>query len=149
MGLFPYTCPECGGGYHRCGTKHDNDEGDESIECDGGQCCWEDDVVFPMKQVDDTIKYYSGQYSGYGDVDTRRLNKVFSLEFEEYFEDWTHQNIEIVTDRFICKSCFLQTHSENEIMPDNKLTLDELNSDENLINELKLNTWSKFTPLKI
>jgi hypothetical protein len=116
MGMFPYTCNECGGAYERCGTTHYNEEDDDSCEeCGGGQFCWEDEVIAvgPIKWyagddihkqwVQSFLKQYKkrkplvlqGRYEGYGELHVT-LNElphnlqvvVVPVEFEEYLDGW-------------------------------------------------------------
>ena len=53
MGYFSYDCAKCGGGDSRCGQNHKN--------CEGGQFCWEDSMVFKYGRTK-----IQGVYDGYG-----------------------------------------------------------------------------------
>ena len=55
MGYFPYECETCGGGEERCGR------GQEHKNCQGGQMCWEDAMVFKCGRIK-----IQGVYDGYG-----------------------------------------------------------------------------------
>nr|QBK86608.1 MAG: hypothetical protein LCMAC102_04030 [Marseillevirus LCMAC102] len=93
MGMFPYECPICGGGYKRCGSDDCDDD-----ECDGGQFCWENEVYFKWKG-----KYRKGKYSGYGYVKYEN-KEIYSLENKEkYFKSWG--NVKYTTENFTCASC--------------------------------------------
>jgi hypothetical protein len=86
MGMFPYHCIVCGGGYKRCGRTHDHLSAGEE-PCQGDQFCWQDkcvvfidptDVQSFMSDQEDLIRFvqestaarrhYRGTYAGYGEV---------------------------------------------------------------------------------
>ena len=112
MGLFSYECPICGGGEQRCGTNHESDGYVSDYVCDGGQCCWENNVIY--KELGSNC-YEEATYSGYGYVENGR-NEIYTIDFEMYFDGWqiSKQN-DIISGSFYCKSCFM-----NDIFP--KLT---------------------------
>lgn len=97
MGLFPYTCEACGGGYERCGVvEHKN--------CSGGQFCYEDNVVIFVNE-----ERFDGVYNGYGQVETSDHDIYIPSEFNEFIDDW---NIELTYDpkqtcvMIYCRGCF-------------------------------------------
>lgn len=98
MGLFPYTCEECGGAFDRCARDCKPGEG---CDGEGGQFCWEEDVVcIPediqieskseatriMSEIFEKIKGQplNGTYNGYGDyyleISSELVNNVELLE---------------------------------------------------------------------
>jgi hypothetical protein len=103
MGMFPYECVICGGGEIRCGSDNCDDD------CDGGQFCWESDVVitftFEEQEAEEKleltsdsenegiykirrvvqpkkviVKSLQGVYDGYGSIE-------FDIDGEEYLYD--------------------------------------------------------------
>jgi len=87
MGMFPYDCIECGGGYYRCGR---GTKCNIYPKCDGGQFCWEDRsyILYNGKWIDTT-------YNGYGD----HIHK--SNENKEIIYVYSHDY------KFIlCRSCY-------------------------------------------
>lgn len=95
--MFPYTCEYCGGAYERCGQNdHEN--------CDGGQFCWEDDVVIFVDG-----ERFDGIYNGYGQVETSDGTIYIPSEFNEFIDGWgldlnyDPEEIEVV---IYCKSCY-------------------------------------------
>lgn len=100
MGMFPYTCKICGGGYVRCGNKDC-----DVYECQGGQFCWEDEVYF-VDFVDTHNTYLQkGKYTGYGEiVEEKEKNniKFVPIEFKGDVED---EDKIIVYVNVYCKSC--------------------------------------------
>ncbi len=94
MGMFPYECGVCGGGYKICGAKHtkriysDYGCGDKlhSSDCDGGQFCWDEQCMIKLSNG----KFTHGYYSGYGIV------KVFSTPKDEQKARDIHKEIKRV-----------------------------------------------------
>ena len=78
MGIFPYTCENCGGAYARCGYKKCKEN-----NCSGGQFCYEDNVVILVDE-----KKFFGVYDGYGRVKIDDGTIYIPSEFEEYIESW-------------------------------------------------------------
>lgn len=95
MGMFPYTCGYCGGAYERCGVNKD---------CEGGQFCWEDDVIILVNG-----KRFEGVYDGYGQVETLDHEIYIPSEFNEFIEEWdlnlTYDPEETQVDIY-CRSCY-------------------------------------------
>jgi hypothetical protein len=114
MGLFCYTCPKCGGGEKYCGVEEHNtpEEIAENGRCEGGNTCFEEDVIFEHEG-----KWMEGIYSGYGyaslnaSVKTPKT-KVFRFVPEEH--RWlvvngsmnTGNSTVIFVPHFYCRSCF-------------------------------------------
>ena len=103
MGIFPYTCENCGGGYKRCGNT--NCEPD----CAGGQLWYEDNVIVKLNNEE----VIEGVYEGYGRVlsnDKEDDNIYIPIEFKEYIPSWYRnkkkkmKKIQLVT--VYCKSCY-------------------------------------------
>tara|TARA_B100000745_G_C20109697_1_gene379810 strand:+ start:406 stop:1023 length:618 start_codon:yes stop_codon:yes gene_type:complete len=103
MGLFPYDCPICGGGEERCGTTHDDYDSDYC--CSGGQCCWENDVIF--KEFGSNC-YELGYYSGYGYLN-KDNEEIQSNTFKDYFSSWQITWRDKIAENFMCKSCFMES----------------------------------------
>lgn len=107
MGVFPYTCEICGGAYERCGN---NDCVDD---CDGGQFCYETEVVVVVnKKYGKKGRVYDGVYDGYGQVETEDGTIYIPSEFNEFIDDWC-VNLTYDPNKtniiIYCKSCFLKT----------------------------------------
>ena len=100
MGIFPYTCEICGGGYKRCGNKKNCER-----YCTGGQMCYEDNVVVKL----DNGEIIFGIYDGYGRIlSNKEDNNIYiPIEFEEFIPHWridTNRKIQLVN--VYCKSCY-------------------------------------------
>lgn len=134
MGQFPYQCYSCGGGYNRCGfcteeKCHRCDDPEESNvcasgheKCEGGQFCWEENVVIVpfkhQKYINFKIseKKLEGKYEGYGIVNVKDYPNLdfIPVEFEEFINDWyTGFNIPegkvVLVKRIYCESCYDKT----------------------------------------
>jgi len=122
MGMFPYECQHCGGGYERCGNASCENE-----DCKGDQFCWEDDVVCQVtrdanKSLDSDPKIgtilLKGRYDGYGKIlFTRKTMKKTeagdkknpTFACEESFDDEDDERTICV--KTWCKSCYEKLHS--------------------------------------
>ena len=69
MGLFSYECDKCRGGYYRCGTDYCE------VNCKGGQCCWEDDMVLVLNK-DGKKLVLENTYDGYGRMYLKKTEEV-------------------------------------------------------------------------
>lgn len=101
MGIFPYTCQKCGGGYNRCGN-----QGNCEPDCLGGQMCYEETVVIELANGEIVF----GSYSGYGYMtsDAKKNTIFIPTEFEEFLPDWTfskRKKIQLVPTVY-CRSCY-------------------------------------------
>lgn len=145
MGQFPYECSKCGGGYKRCGQQEEHVELDcderQVYWCDGGQFCWEDDLVAQIEGTDGETYYIPGTYTGYGyaefvqDLPRSEMTKgqetpkpldIYSMEFQEFFDGWG--SVKLVAKAFICRSCF-----EKHLEDIDGVTLNKLSDITNLI----------------
>ena len=121
MGEFPYTCEECGGAYKKCGKGdygescddcgHHDDTGHEAgckgsfKDCEGGQSCWQDEVV--IKLEDGTI--LEGTYEGYGIVDVPNDPiEYVPIEFIEHIKIWELKEGTYKICHIWCKSCYVK-----------------------------------------
>lgn len=78
MGMFPYDCIYCGGGYDRCGADHEDYEDEDEVEpCEGGQFCWEPDCVLYPHRVIETME-------GLPPLDLSTLAPFYPLEYDGY-----------------------------------------------------------------
>jgi hypothetical protein len=101
MGIFPYTCELCGGGYQRCALSEIDEE---HHDCEGGQFCYEEDVVILVNG-----KKFDGVYNGYGEVEVTDGTIYVPSEFAEYIDGWgTRLTYDRDTTRveIYCQSCF-------------------------------------------
>ena len=112
MGLFPYDCEVCGGGFQRCGVlKHQN--------CLGGQFCFEENVIIKINN-----QYYQGLYDGDGYVKIKKTinnekntlyNKnAYPIKFHKFFDNWfLQQKVKnpIIASEIYCNSCFTNNFS--------------------------------------
>lgn len=106
MGQFPYECPTCGGGYKRCGTDHSFSSEDDE-ECEGGQFCWNENVIIEINFNGKKIYLKGCKYTGYGNVILPDHEKflVHSNEFSEYFIHWNHNYPISYCNKFYCEDC--------------------------------------------
>jgi len=111
MGIFPYTCVECGGGYQRCG------DSECEVDCGGGQTCYEEAVV-----IEHCGTLIEGIYDGYGVIDTVDdiTTEYIPSEFREFTKFWYvkrkrfFKNHVKFVDKVWCKSCKLLLDGKNE-----------------------------------
>jgi len=121
MGQFPYSCEICGGGYDRCALR--DMCGQEAHEdCEGGQFCWEDEVICELVRVvigdtaaEDAAKYrdlkeefdrgliFDARYMGYGNFESEALPDII-IYSETEIDSATEANYLIVKVR--CVSCY-------------------------------------------
>ena len=135
MGMFPYECCECGGGYERCSNTNNNKKrrkGNVMFDCDdinccGGQFCWESKCY--IKDADN--EWIKAFYTGYGNFLVNKnknwksfkeyddfFNKhgkyqeYYSLNLliysKQYFDAWKRNGnkIDNICYKVICRSCF-------------------------------------------
>lgn len=101
MGMFPYTCDVCGGGYNRCGNPQCKPD------CEGGQMCWEEECYVLVKGT-----IYEGKYDGYGRINVDNSKKIYiPIEFQEFIDGWYRYNPKkysevVICDVVYCKSCY-------------------------------------------
>ncbi len=101
MGIFPYTCEICGGGYNRCGNQISC-----SPDCNGSQMCYEDTVVIKLSNGEIIF----GIYDGYGQITSDTKDNVIYIptEFEEFIPHWNiskKTKVQLVSTVY-CKSCY-------------------------------------------
>ena len=142
MGQFPYECAKCGGGYERCAFCTENkchrcddlDNDPEACkngheECEGGQFCWEDDVMiiidknqpyvknppsenqrFSSEQASEEVLH--GSYGGYGIIKVENYPQFdfFSMDsdlsVEDLYKPHESKNKVIIISQIFCKSCY-------------------------------------------
>ena len=124
MGLFPYTCRYCQGGFYRCGNKAHHKDG-EPI-CTGDQFCWEQQcVVVPRPQGEqeftpewnDQTPITNALYSGYGYVTVGKEDDTDTIyisdEFKDCFKTWRESfHIDhpgkkvVIVGPVTCQSCW-------------------------------------------
>ena len=125
MGQFPYVCARCGGGYERCALRDTN--GQEAHEdCDGGQFCWEDEVMCETIRVVigdgssedkprderycdfvatfDRGMMFEARYMGYGNFEADALPD-YVIYGEHEVDSATEANYIVV--RVWCRSCYM------------------------------------------
>ena len=124
MGQFPYECIACGGAYERCGA---NCKPSDENGCggDGGQLCWEDNVVCIADKLiitksdllsTETLQYIFnhikntpiyGTYTGYGSAKINSFNEHGDTIVIELHEDNQYAVDEnYIVCRMWCASCF-------------------------------------------
>ena len=94
MGVFPYDCIECGGGYYRCGRGEDCED---YPNCEGSQFCWENESY-----VLHNGKWINTSYDGYGRHESIE-GKIY-VPTELFYDDGEH--IEICNSCILCGSCY-------------------------------------------
>lgn len=129
MGMFPYYCVYCGGGYSRCGSNCSSNTPSSNTPsantpsgCQGGQFCWEEDCIFSIVEPYDVKKFgkerwekiendykdkhLSGKYDGYGRVMSDISGITFiPCEFGEFVKFWGNVENVVLVD-ICCKSCY-------------------------------------------
>jgi len=111
MGIFPYTCEICGGGYNRCGNQ--SNQGDQSTcesGCPGGQMCYEENVAIELINGET----FYGTYDGYGTVSCDNAKNMIFVpkEFDEFIPHWNlnkKKKIQLVS--IYCRSCYDKRYS--------------------------------------
>ena len=73
MGMFPYDCVVCGGGYNRCGKNKQKIMCD-GYSCKGGQFCWENKCY--VKDVK-TKKWVKAFYCGVINVEDKKKYSIY------------------------------------------------------------------------
>ena len=119
MGQFPYYCESCGGAYSRCALRDQGDRG--HIRCEGGQFCWEDNVVLYVNGK----KYDNCSYSGYGEVYTED-NESYSVKNGNdgviYYEEPDDPQKKLKV-KVYCKSCI---YGRPPVISDEEADIDTL-----------------------
>lgn len=124
MGMFPYDCIYCGGGYDRCGADHDHDheEDEDEVEpCEGGQFCWEPDCVLyphavvetkeglPPLDLSTLAPFYPLEYDGYGNYSDADVvvkgQHIHFVDEEDGGFDATEEHGYTVSVKVACRSC--------------------------------------------
>lgn len=127
MGMFPYTCDMCGGGYSRCvygghppesytGAK--NDYKGTLDPCKDGQFCWEDNCIISSNEILHVPKGMTAPdlkliprmraiYDGYGCFENAAYKdyKFVSIDFHESNVDRYIDQVIIRVIAF-CSSCY-------------------------------------------
>ena len=112
MGVFPYQCQRCGGGYYRCGN----------IECAEGACggslvCWETRLYFeviphPFNDEDITRRLGGEVLTGHWNGTEIMPDHIWRLSnFHEFhtMEPLMTRTIPCVLVNVWCESCFEKT----------------------------------------
>ena len=125
MGEFPYECVKCGGAYERCGANCDPADKENGCGGEGGQFCWEDEVVCIVEKFIihdkthkefETLQYIFDKikncpitctYTGCGSVLIHAVNEAsdpYTIRVAENKDYVTRTNQMI--GRFWCASCY-------------------------------------------
>jgi hypothetical protein len=132
MGMFPYTCELCGGGYSRCvygghppdsytGAK--NDYKGTLDPCKDGQFCWEDNCIISSSEILHvpngitapdlkSIPRMRAIYDGYGCFDIDEMKYPACKDYKFVSIDFDTSNMYRYIDQVVvrviafCSSCY-------------------------------------------